>query len=199
MRGMDAPQHASPPSPPGEDRFSSLALVNTELNLPSGPYDGLTDPAATDDWLARKGLVDHGTRTDARQTARLRDLRTALRGLFEARVAGARPTRESLDRVNEALAAAPGTRALGWAADGPCPVVRPAPGDPVDAALTRLAEDGADLLTGPEARKIATCAAPGCTRMFLRSHAARRWCSDRCGNRVRATRHYSGRKADAPS
>ncbi|WP_420708502.1 CGNR zinc finger domain-containing protein [Streptomyces sp. ERV7] len=27
----------------------------------------------------------------------------------------------------------------------------------------------------------------------MRSHAARRWCSDRCGNRVRAARHYAER------
>ncbi|MGW1076961.1 CGNR zinc finger domain-containing protein [Streptomyces sp. NPDC002537] len=196
---MDAPQHASPTSSPGEDLFSSLALVNTELNLPSGPYDGLTDPAAADAWLARKGLVSRGTHTDAHQTARLRGLRTALRDLFQARVAGAHPEPGSLDRINDALAASPGTRALGWSADGPYPLTRSGPGDPVDAALTRLAEDGADLLTGAEAKKIAICGAPGCTRLFLRSHAARRWCSDRCGNRVRATRHYTGRKASAES
>ncbi|MER5751844.1 CGNR zinc finger domain-containing protein [Streptomyces sp. NPDC002088] len=62
------------------------------------------------------------------------------------------------------------------------------------AALSLLAEDAADLLTGAEAGQPTECAARGCARWFLRSHRARRWCTTKCGNRVRAARAYAARK-----
>ncbi|MFF1653015.1 CGNR zinc finger domain-containing protein [Streptomyces sp. NPDC058255] len=46
----------------------------------------------------------------------------------------------------------------------------------------------------PESPQLAPCAAAGCTRWFLRSHAARRWCTTKCGNRVRAARSCAARK-----
>ncbi|MFH7335295.1 CGNR zinc finger domain-containing protein [Streptomyces sp. KHY 26] len=42
------------------------------------------------------------------------------------------------------------------------------------------------------------CAAHGCERFFLRSHGARRWCTTRCGNRVRAARAYAARRGTSP-
>ncbi|MFD4563674.1 CGNR zinc finger domain-containing protein [Streptomyces sp. NPDC058467] len=57
-----------------------------------------------------------------------------------------------------------------------------------------LADDATELLTGPESPQLAPCAAAGCTRLFLRSHAARRWCTTKCGNRVRAARACAARK-----
>ncbi|MCG0064628.1 hypothetical protein L0F81_15215 [Streptomyces tricolor] len=32
----------------------------------------------------------------------------------------------------------------------------------------------------------------------MRSHGARRWCTTKCGNRVRAARAYAARKAGSP-
>ncbi|WP_344074036.1 CGNR zinc finger domain-containing protein [Streptomyces crystallinus] len=177
---------------PGETEHHSLALVNTEYELPSGPHDGLPDVAAAGRWLRERGLAPVGTLSQT-ELRRLRLLREATREIFSAHIEGERPTKPALECFNDALAAAPGVRELTWSAKGPRVAVGDRPGTRLEAALTQLAEDGAALLTGPSATKLSTCGATGCTRLFIRSHAARRWCSDRCGNRVRAARHYAER------
>ncbi|QXJ23386.1 ABATE domain-containing protein [Actinomadura graeca] len=179
------------PPVPGEDRFSSLALVNTEHLRPGGPHDGLSDPAAASAWLEGRALIPPGVALDENQTTRLRDLRAASRDLFEARIDGVAPAAEALERANTVLARHPVARIIEWSDEGARRVVRTRRGTEVDLALGLLAEDAARLLTGAEAAKLALCAAPKCTRLMVRTHAARRWCSDRCGNRVRAARHSS--------
>lgn len=178
---------------PGEAEHSSLALVNTEFELPGGPYEGLPDGLAAGRWLRERGLGPVGSVTQA-ELRRLRLLREAVRAVFSAHIAGERPAEQALDCFNEALAAAPGVRELAWSATGPRLVVGERPGTRMEAVLSQLAEDGVDLLTGTSAAKLSACGAQGCTRLFIRSHAARRWCSDRCGNRVRAARHYAERE-----
>jgi predicted RNA-binding Zn ribbon-like protein len=62
----------------------------------------------------------------------------------------------------------------------------------VDHALAVLADNAADLLTGPDAERLAACGASPCIRYLLR-HGRRQWCSTRCGDRVRAARAYARR------
>lgn len=181
---------------PGEAEHHSLALVNTEFELPGGPYEGLPDVAAAGRWLRERELGPAGPVTQA-ELRRLRLLRESMRTIFSAHIAGEHPEKQALECFNEALAAAPGVRELAWSATGPHLAVRERPGTRMDAVLTQLAEDGAELLTGSSASKLSACGAQGCTRLFIRSHAARRWCSDRCGNRVRAARHYADRERGA--
>jgi predicted RNA-binding Zn ribbon-like protein len=59
-------------------------------------------------------------------------------------------------------------------------------------ALARavLALDAIDLVAGAEHVDLRVCAAPGCLRLLLRDHPRRQWCSNRCGDRVRASRYY---------
>ncbi|GGW37399.1 CGNR zinc finger domain-containing protein [Streptomyces xantholiticus] len=177
---------------PGEERYLSLALVNTEFALPSGPYDGLPDADAAHEWLRKRGLMAAGTRLDGDGILRLRALRDTLRAVFSAHIEGAGPSEDALVQFNSALAAAPGVHELVWTDEGPTLAVRHRAGAGLDVALARLAEAGAELLTGPEGARLSACGARGCTRLFIRTHASRRWCSDRCGNRVRAARHYAG-------
>jgi predicted RNA-binding Zn ribbon-like protein len=82
---------------------------------------------------------------------------------------------------------------LRWdgAAHSPRRVPRPVDATSVDAALARVASDAVDLLTGPDAATLTACGAPGCIRFYLRIHAVRQWYSTRCGDRVRAARHYA--------
>ncbi|MCB0944909.1 MAG: CGNR zinc finger domain-containing protein, partial [Mycobacterium sp.] len=47
-----------------------------------------------------------------------------------------------------------------------------------------------ELLTGPAAVRLRACNAPGCVLYFVKTHPRREWCSEGCGNRVRAARHY---------
>ncbi|MFF9478763.1 CGNR zinc finger domain-containing protein [Streptomyces sp. NPDC014733] len=196
---MDAARRHPPPRTvaPGEDSHLSLALINTAFPRPSGPFDELSDAGAARAWLVGRDLLAPEVACGEPESARLCALREALRALFEALIEEAAPGAEALESVNAALAQAPGVRTVHWTDGVGLVVAERRPGaDPVAAALSRLAEDGVDLLSGGEAGKLARCGARGCVRLFLRSHAARRWCSDRCGNRVRAARHYAGRGGD---
>ncbi|MGX1129375.1 putative RNA-binding Zn ribbon-like protein [Streptomyces glaucescens] len=179
---------------PGEERYVSLALVNTRFTLSHGPVDLLDDTEAAHLWLVRHELLPDRVALNGRQFGRLLGLREALRALFTAYGTAAVPPAESLAAFNSALAAAPPAPRLDWTADGPRRAHQPDAGDPAGAALSLLAEDAAELLTGAEAEQLAECAAQGCARWFLRSHAARRWCTTKCGNRVRAARAYAARK-----
>ncbi|OIK08125.1 hypothetical protein BIV23_00765 [Streptomyces monashensis] len=183
---------------PGEDRYVSLALVNTRFTVSHGRVDLLDDADAARLWLVRHALLSDRVELNGRQSGRLRALREALRTLFEARAAAAPPAPDALDALNTALAAAPATPRLVWTADGPHRADVPDTGNPAAAALSLLAEDATDLLTGADAGQLTECAAQGCARWFLRSHGARRWCTTKCGNRVRAARAYAARKGAAP-
>ncbi|MER0247222.1 CGNR zinc finger domain-containing protein [Streptomyces sp. HSW2009] len=190
----DAPYFLHQLAVPGEERFLALALVNTRFTVSHGPVDLLEDAAAGQLWLVRHGLLPDRTALTGPGLDRLRELREAVRELLAARAAGREPSAASLVALNTALAAAPPTPYLAWTADGPRRAAEPAAGDPSGAALAQLADDAAELLTGPDAAQLAECGARGCARWFLRSHAARRWCTTKCGNRVRAARHYAARK-----
>ncbi|AKN73357.1 hypothetical protein QR97_29595 [Streptomyces sp. PBH53] len=180
---------------PGEDRYASLALVNTRFTVSHGRVDLLDGAEAAHLWLVRHGLLPDRVTLNGRQSGRLLALREALRTLFRARADGTRPPADALDTFNATLAAAPATPRLAWTADGPHRADVPDSGNPAAAALSQLAEDAADLLTGADAAQLTECAAQGCARWFLRSHGARRWCTTKCGNRVRAARAYAARKA----
>ncbi|MEU3659990.1 ABATE domain-containing protein [Streptomyces sp. NPDC032940] len=195
MDAADSSTATPPPQTPGEDRHGALALVNTEFSRPSGPYDGLRDAESAAAWLSGRGLTPSGVRIDAGELDQLLELRRSLRELLDAHLSGAAPGTAALSVLNGALAAAPAVREVRWEEAGPVAAVRRPAGEPVGAALTALAEDGVELLTGPPSGRLSTCGAPGCTRLFVRNHGARRWCSDRCGNRVRAARHYDGHHA----
>ncbi|MGW7819456.1 CGNR zinc finger domain-containing protein [Streptomyces puniciscabiei] len=84
---------------------------------------------------------------------------------------------------------------LAWTADGPHRADLPDTGNPAAAALSQLAEDATGLLTGADTGRLTECAAQGCARWFLRSHGARRWCTVKCGNRVRACSSSPGCRA----
>ncbi|MGV9755072.1 ABATE domain-containing protein [Streptomyces tricolor] len=183
---------------PGEDRYASLALVNTRFTVSHGRVDLLDGTEAAHLWLVRHGLLPDRVTLNGRQSGRLLALREALRTLFRARADGTRPPADALDTLNATLAAAPATPRLAWTADGPHRADVPDSGNPAAAALSQLAEDAADLLTGADAAQLTECAAQGCARWFLRSHGARRWCTTKCGNRVRAARAYAARKAGSP-
>ncbi len=121
-----------------------------------------------------------------------------MRGLLTARVTGAAPEPADLEAVNAALTRAPSTDILRW---DPARGLHRAAAHPIDQMLERalavLAADAADLLTGAAAERLAACGSPPCRRFLVRTHAARHWCSVRCGDRARAARAYARRQARA--
>ena len=176
-----------------------VRLMNTVWADTAGVHDDLSTPAALRDWLV---TVDHRYAADAlgdprrAELAEAKLLRDSVRRLAAFAIADPRPAAQSpVDRVDDAVAA------LNWAAKH-LPhaqlVIRggqlhhdcPAPTSPARVALAELARDSIDMLTGPSATKLRACYAPGCVVYFVRSHPRREWCSETCGNRARAARHY---------
>jgi predicted RNA-binding Zn ribbon-like protein len=179
-------------SVPGEDTSAALALVNTRRMSSGQPTDSLAGALEAGDWLARRGLAPSGTVLSDPGAERLRALRETIRSLFAARADGRVPAADDLAALNAALAAAPEIPSLTWDAAGPRrgePSQRAE--DPCAVAIARLAGDALRVLTDATGPEPAPCGAHGCIRWFLRTHAARQWCSTRCGDRVRAARHYA--------
>jgi predicted RNA-binding Zn ribbon-like protein len=208
---MDVDVDVAVRAAPGEDVSSALALVNTRHVRGGAAVEVLRDPEAARRWLTERSLlppdsaaavaaevdvdVDLGVDSVDTVDTRLRALREAIRALFAARFAGGQPGDADVALVNAALLRAPLIPVLTWDACGPrggqwrLDVAA----DPVDVALARIAADALAVLTAADSPEVAPCAAHGCIRWFLRTHAARQWCSNRCGDRVRAARHYARR------
>ena len=182
---------------PGEATRPALALVNSRRNDADGPVDDLATPASLGTWLAEQGLLPHA-RVDATALAAVRELRDAVRELLEARIAGRAPEPAAVETVNAAAAAAPTVRRLTWKDPDGLRDERYSlgPGG-VPLARALLAADAIDLVTGAVHADLLACAAPGCMRLLLRDHPRRRWCSTRCGDRVRARRYYDRHRKPA--
>ena len=183
----------SHPPAPGEDVSCALALVNTLFMSAGRPVDLIADASGATEWLTGRGLLPRGAVVSGQNAARLGALRETIRALFAARADTAAPVPGDLSALNAALAGAPLVPALTWDDAGPRrdeQLTGPA-ADPVDVALARLAGDALGVLTGAGEVQPAPCGAHGCIRWFLRTHAARQWCSARCGDRVRAARYYA--------
>jgi predicted RNA-binding Zn ribbon-like protein len=182
---------------PGEP--TPVRLMNTIWADSAGVHDDLTTPAALHDWLV---AVDHRYAADAigqprpDELAEAKLLRDSLRRLAAFCTDDPRPAAQSaVDSVDDALAAV--NRAVTHLphaqlviGDGRLHRDRTAPTSPTRVALAEHAHDSIDLLAGPGATKLRACQAPGCVLYFVRSNPRREWCSETCGNRARAARHY---------
>jgi predicted RNA-binding Zn ribbon-like protein len=190
----DVERLALPPAP-GADEHVALDFANSAIALPGGQYlDLLGTPADAGRWLTDHELApaDAGLREVC--AAQLRALREQVRALLAARIDNHPAPPAALQAVNDAMTRVPSTALLRW--DGTRGLHR-APAHPttqiLDHALAVLAGNAADLLTGPDADRLAACGSPPCTRYLLRTHGRRHWCSVRCGDRARAARAYARR------
>jgi predicted RNA-binding Zn ribbon-like protein len=182
---------------PGET--APVRLMNTIWADTAGVHDDLTTPTALHDWLI---TVDHRYAADAvgeprpDELAEAKLLRDSLRRLAAFSTEDPRPAAQSpVDSVDDAVAAV--NQAITQLPHAQLVVRggrlnrdRSAPTSPTRIALAELAHDSMDMLTGSGATKLRACLAPGCVRYFVRSHPRREWCSETCGNRARAARHY---------
>ncbi len=180
--------------------------MNTIWADRTGVHDALTTTAELAAWLTAVGeqlLNGTGKRLTAVRGEDLqafREFRSALRRLAaditqDERVCvvetlDRRGARWATDVVNTAAAAAPPVPKLSWpdrvAHRSVPPGVRP----PV-AVLAGVAASAIELLGAPNGRELRACLAPGCVLYFVKDHPRREWCSDSCGNRARARRHYA--------
>ena len=188
-----APALAPPPAP-GAERYVALDFVNSALTMPGGELDLLDSPAAATEWLVGHALVPAGALLKEVCAGRLRALREQLRALLSSRIAALPAPTEALLAVNEALTRVPSAPLLRWDDAHGLHRAQAHPTDQiVDHALAALAADAAELLTGPDAERLAACGSSPCRRFLLRTHASRHWCSVRCGDRARAARAYARR------
>ncbi|SDZ43195.1 Conserved protein containing a Zn-ribbon-like motif, possibly RNA-binding [Asanoa ishikariensis] len=146
-------------------------------------FESLHEPADLAAWLATPPLsVVVTVPVSARELTAAKTLRQAIWVAAHARASGEALPQDVVATINRAAAGAPlqpslaldGTTAL-WAS-------------PVRAtqALSSLAREMIDLLSGPLASRIRECASDNCPLVFVDSSrpGARRWCAmERCGNR----------------
>jgi predicted RNA-binding Zn ribbon-like protein len=183
------------PAAPGSDEHPALALANTWLITPAGTSDLIGDRDLSTAWLRENDLVDHDAALGDPCTGRLRTLRHNIRALLTAVTQGDPAPQRAVEAINNALTAVPTAELLSWNPELGLHRRRLHPVDQAtDHLLAEIAGDAAGLLTGPDAAKIAACAAEPCSRFLVRTHGARLWCSVRCGDRVRAARAYARRR-----
>ncbi len=185
----------SVPAPvPGAEQYPALDFANSAIALPGGRFlDFLDTPQAATRWLAERGLAPADAGLQEVCAGRLRSLREEVRSLLAAEVAGQPAPSGALAAVNAALARVPTAALLHWDPARGLHRVAPHPTDQiVDHALAALASGAADLLTGPDAERLAACGSAPCNRYLLRA-GRRHWCSVRCGDRARAARAYARR------
>jgi len=148
-----------------------------QLNL-----ERLREPGDLERWLAQAGLGVRGPVSPADLAAAVR-LREAIYGLVLLDPGGRRPGAARV--VNQTAAPAPlvpeldeGGRGAAWASGGT-----------VAQALSSVARDAIDLLSGPLIGRVRSCAGPDCTILFIDTSrpGARRWCSmEACGNQAKS-------------
>ena len=182
---------------PGEP--APVRLMNTIRADTTGVHDELTTPAALHDWLVaadRQYATDASEGPGPDELAEATLLRDSLRRLAavctdDRRSAAQSPVHnvdDAVAAVNQAITHLPHPQLV--VRGGRLHRDRPAPTSPTRVALAELAHDAIDMFTGPGARQLRACQAPGCVFYFVRSNPRRQWCSETCGNRARAARHY---------
>ena len=197
-------------------RFSSFGnhlafdFVNTLEGRFHDPVDLLGSVEELIAWLVDAGLVEAGARegleqrcaadptTSNRALEKAIALREALWRVFFALASGDAVPEEAIEEVNRVLALAPRIVQLEPTAgrNVGCRTVLTA--DELLSYVVLLAEAAARFLSSLDLSRLRKCSDPTCSGLFYdRSQAAeRRWCEMKtCGNRAKAARHYSRRKA----
>jgi predicted RNA-binding Zn ribbon-like protein len=190
---------------------TGLDFINT-LDLWPLPHDHLESPEAALDWLVDHDLLHREARTHllaqfaASPAAgneilgKLRRVRKAMRGILEATSSSRAPETADLEEMNRTLRTHY-IYELVPATDG-VSLDHRHQGDPVDGALTRLAESIARELIQGDTSRLRVCENPQCHWVFKDTSRTgkRKWCSMRsCGNRAKVARHRARRKLSSPS
>ncbi len=169
--------------------------MNTIWADTGGIHDDLTTTAQVRGWLITSGDADPALTCTPAELERARLLRDALRRLAAHRTDDARrAARSPLTDLDEAIAAV-----NELAADTPPTLLAVRDGQltlddtaapTATTALAAIATEAIALFTDPNAPHLHACHAPRCVRYYTAAHSRREWCSQACGNRVRAARHY---------
>jgi predicted RNA-binding Zn ribbon-like protein len=178
----------------------ALDFLATLSDRRSGaPDERLPDAGSLEDWLQAAGLAAGRIVVRGVDLVDARRLRVAIFDLVSA-VMDDRPAAASVVRLVNAAAGpsvpAPRLVVLEDRLEGRA--------QPLDAteALSVLARDAIDLVTGPQASLLRECEAGDCSGIYVDASRGRRrrWCSTaRCGNRARVAAHRARRRASSPT
>ena len=168
----------------------AIELHNTLYAGGGERIDAIADAAGLGAWLgAVAGDLPVGAQAiDASAVTAFHELRAAVRAAIESAVGATAVPPRARRTLNDAAAACP--RSMQLAADG-TRRVRYHADDPTQIALAAIAAETIALVSGPRARDLRACGAPGCVLAFLKDHPRRTWCCTACGNRARQARHYA--------
>jgi predicted RNA-binding Zn ribbon-like protein len=167
----------------------SLDLCSTVLWRHVRPAEQLRSPSDLARWRSEAGLGRSRRALTEADLADARRLREAIYRLVSARIRGARLPALDVAAVNAAAARPCRTPRL-----SPRGELRWDDGEPLTAALSAVARDAIELITGPQSGRVRECAAPDCAFLFVDTSRSgvRRWCAaSRCGNREHVRKHRS--------
>ncbi len=175
------PPRTSQPRPAPGDLARVQAFVNTTV---SERGDELSTPQQLGLWLARHKLLDAGVEPTEDDWRRALEVRVGLRELALATTLGREPNPEAVARLERAAAGA--RSGLRFDAGGPAGFASTT-GSFGEALGSLLAAVAAARLAG-QWSLFKICARDGCRRAFFDASQNRtgKWCTDRCGDRVRA-------------
>lgn len=195
------PRDEQPPRTADGDAFRfragrlSLDLCSTLLWRHVSPIEQLQEPADLARWLHEAGVRPVPTAVHDDDLNATRALREAIYELAHDRIAGRALSDAAVATLNAMAAHPDPVPAL--TADGRVACTADAP---AAAALSRVARDAIELLTGASSARLRECAAPDCAFLFVDTSrpGRRRWCAmNRCGNREHVREHRR-RQRDAP-
>jgi predicted RNA-binding Zn ribbon-like protein len=182
-----------------EFRFNSgrlcLDLAATVRRRASHAKDVLATHGACGRWLQAAGLFQQAPALSESDEAGVRQLREAIWQMVGGTMQGELPV-QAVSVVNSAARYPLGTPQLD-PATGTVAVISD---NPLATALSVIARDAIDLVSGPMRPRVKACDQDDCRMLFVDTSPAgqRRWCSmQRCGSRAKADtfmrRHREGR------
>lgn len=183
-----------------------LDFVNTACRRLGVPMDFLEDPVAVRRWLtsAQKIYGDQApgewtAGDDPKSLIRILELRAALWELVNSILEERPPAPTALRMVNAVLRSDPVYPSLEFDATGFRQASKTSSGQ--DAWMAAIARDAVDLFTSGDLSLLRQCECETCVRVFYdttKNHK-RRWCIQRCGNRVKAANYYRRKHQTAQS
>ncbi|MFI8008057.1 CGNR zinc finger domain-containing protein [Streptomyces sp. NPDC086010] len=153
-------------------------------------FEMFVAPDRLDAWFLESGIVDAISPAEQADVEEAKDLREAVYELVTARRLEEEFPAGALTSVNAAArkpAAAPQLTPAGrWTEATP------------QEALSTIARQAVELLSGPDVPLLKECGNPQCTRIYVdRSRGVRRqWCGmDSCGNKIKAAAYRARKKS----
>ncbi|WBB58313.1 CGNR zinc finger domain-containing protein [Streptomyces sp. WMMC500] len=183
-----------------EFRLGSVLATSFTATLTErrgNPVERIPTPQRLVDWLAVSGLpVDDCTTT---QLDRARELRESIHAAATAAALQEALPASAVHVINDRSAAG---RAAAILTPEGTRQWRLSSGSRVEDALSVIAADAIDIISGERAGRLALCASPTCQAAFFDTSQSRtrRWCEmNTCGNRQKKARFHANQRKNPGS